>query len=155
MASKITVDDKSLNKLLEKMAKQFPRETQRALTEIVLDLAAQSAKRAPIETGDLRNNCVARVDDAVVFANQSASGGAQASGRFMITATVGYSLPYALKQHEDLTLNHMRTDGKGGANRVAGGEAKYLERPFRENLQRYLARIRRVAKDATEGGGTS
>ena len=171
MSSKgITIKDGPLMRDLAKFAKAFPDETKIALTEIVLDLAGKSAERAPVETEDLRNNCVARVDDEVVFENQQpvSYGSPKAIGR-RIRATVGYSLPYALRQHEDLTFDHSKTNGRpryravrhttgGGVvtsyigpasvNRVAGGEAKFLERPFLENIDKYRARLREVPQRA-------
>jgi len=38
---------------------------------------------------------------------------------------VSFSTPYAVKQHEDLTLNHPR-----------GGKAKYLEDPLKRNINK-------------------
>ncbi|MGN0677619.1 MAG: hypothetical protein ACI4K5_07715, partial [Ruminococcus sp.] len=80
-------------------------------------------------------------------------------------AEVGYSLPYALRQHEDLTLNHSKTNGsirnstirfqtKNGQvhtfqgsssiNRVAGGQAKFLEKPFLDNEQKYIDALKSI-----------
>jgi len=167
----ITIDDRAFMRKLSKFSGEFPDETKAVLTEIVLDLAGKSAERAPVETGDLRNNCVARVDDTVIFENQSMTGSVGTKARRRVRATVGYSLPYALRQHEDFTLDHGKTDGKpryravrhttkGGTltsyigpasvNRVAGGEAKYLENPFRENQEKYRELLREVPKKALE-----
>jgi hypothetical protein len=52
---------------------------------------------------------------------------------------VSFNTPYAVKQHEDLTLNHPR-----------GGKAKYLEDPFKRNVgqvQRLVADRVRQALD--------
>lgn len=47
--------------------------------------------------------------------------GKSLSGNLSLKVKVGYgNLPYALKQHEDLSLNHPN-----------GGEAKFLEKPAR------------------------
>ncbi|MPW25949.1 hypothetical protein GC105_09115 [Alkalibaculum sp. M08DMB] len=149
---KITIDDKNLNKKIQQAMKVAPKETTRAMTDCVLDLAGESAKRAPIESGDLRNNCHAKLNNATIYENQSQKG-VQVAGNLKATGEVGYSLPYAARQHEDLTMRHDRTDGyrimsgkNAGqtVNMVAGGEAKFLERPFRERKQRYINRFKQI-----------
>lgn len=45
-------------------------------------------------------------------------------------AIVGFSEPYAVVQHEHTEYSHPR-----------GGEAKYLEKPFRENINKYIKHI--------------
>jgi len=171
----IVIDDRAFMRQLAKFTEKFPDETKEALTEIVLDLAGRSAEAAPIESGDLRNNCVARVDDSVVFENQTAKGDSPGKARRRIRASVGYSLPYALRQHEDLTMSHDKTDGRpryravrhstksgeitsyigpSSVNRVSGGGAKYLENPFSANRERYRAKLREVpARAAKKAGG--
>ncbi len=46
-----------------------------------------------------------------------------------LTAEVGFTAPYATRQHEHLEYHH--TDG----------EAKYLENPFKENLARWMKEL--------------
>ncbi len=55
-------------------------------------------------------------------------------------ATVGYTAPYAVYVHEDLTMNHPN-----------GGQAKFLEEPAR-TLQRPMGRI--VEKHLKRKNGT-
>jgi hypothetical protein len=62
-----------------------------------------SRTRVPIEEGTLERSGVASVDESSV------------------TAAVSYDSPYAVRQHEDLTLRH-----------DSGRTAKYLERPLQE-----------------------
>jgi hypothetical protein len=62
-----------------------------------------SRTRVPIEEGTLERSGVASVDESSV------------------TAAVSYDSPYAVRQHEDLTLRHDN-----------GRTAKYLERPLHE-----------------------
>lgn len=83
---------------------------QRALEKAALDLQGRSAEEAPIDKGDLRGN--AGIDDSQLETKN-----------FII---VGYSLPYAMRQHEELNYSHPR-----------GGKAKFLEDPFRSNIKRY------------------
>ncbi|RJO69772.1 hypothetical protein D5S18_28130 [Nocardia panacis] len=64
-------------------------------------LLAQSNALVPIEEGTLQNSGTAEVRDG--------------KGR------VGYNTPYALRQHEDLTLRHPN-----------GRTAKYLEKPLNQ-----------------------
>jgi hypothetical protein len=47
-----------------------------------------------------------------------------------LRAVVSFDTPYAVIQHEDLTLHHPN-----------GRQAKYLERPFRENIDRVMALV--------------
>ena len=97
-------------------------------------LAGESALRAPIETGDLRGSLE--------------PGGANSrwkEERGGLEMTIGSDLPYAAKQHEDLSLNHNGPE-------VPGGEAKYLEKPLNENRERYLALLAQAAKGVMSGG---
>lgn len=146
----VTMDDKALNRRLGRTMKAAPQEATKALTDCVLDLAGESARRAPIESGDLRNNCHGQVNGLSVFLEQQAVGTPQPTA--VSIGSVGYSLPYALRQHEDLTLRHDRTDGYRRpdgftVNLVAGGEAKYLERPFQERKEKYLDRFEQALKE--------
>ena len=67
------------------------------------NILGESQKLVPVDTGTLQKS------GTVKFDNQT------------LKAQISYNTPYALKQHEDATLNHPK-----------GGEAKYLERPFNE-----------------------
>ena len=147
--AKITIKIKSeeLDRTISDALALLPEETTAAVKEIALDLSAKSAKRAPIESGDLRNNCHADLNGHTIYEYQRPAGDAPPSNNAV--ASVGYNLPYALRQHEDLSLRHDRTDGytrNDGTtvNMYAGGEAKYLERPFEENSEAYLKRIKRI-----------
>lgn len=153
----IKLNSKALQKQLKDALKRNPKETVKAVKNIALDLAGRSAQIAPIESGDLRNNCNADINGVTVFENQTVTGDAFPS--LKVVAKVGYSLPYALRQHEDLILNHSKTNGsivnntirfqtKNGqtfeyrgtssVNRVAGGQAKFLEKPFLDNKRKYI-----------------
>lgn len=153
MRMKVELNSKQLDKAISNAMVLLPKETTAAVKEIAIDLSAKSAKRAPIESGDLRNNCHAELNGRTVYEHQRPSGNAPASNNAV--ASVGYSLPYALRQHEDLTLRHDRTDGYTRpdgttVNMIAGGEAKYLERPFNENAEAYIKRIEKIV-DKTLG----
>lgn len=70
------------------------------------NILGESQKLVPVDTGTLKRS-------------------GHVSTERNIT-TISYNTPYALKQHEDASLNHPK-----------GGEAKYLERPFNEKSQEY------------------
>lgn len=147
MKIKVELNSKQLDKAISNAMALLPKETTAAVKEIAIDLSAKSAKRAPIESGDLRNNCHAELNGRTVYEHQRPSGDAPASNNAV--ASVGYSLPYALRQHEDLALRHDRTDGYirsdgSTVNMIAGGEAKYLERPLNENAEAYIKRIEKI-----------
>lgn len=83
-----------------------------ALQGVGEELAILSSAQTPVETDALRRDC--RV--------QAASGGR--------VVAVGYTLPYALMQHERLDFRHPR-----------GGKAKFLEDPFNEHAPRFQNEI--------------
>ena len=150
----ISLDDKNLNRQIQEAIKSNPEETTRAIKDCMLTLAAESAQRAPIESGDLRNDCKAVLNGSTIFKEQNRTGG-RAIASTKVLGTVGYSLPYALRQHEELNYSHERTDGHKiltgtnagkSVNMVAGGEAKFLEKPFNELLPRFIARIKQIPK---------
>lgn len=159
----ITLDDKELNKQIERALKRNPKATVKKVHSCLIDLAANSAKRAPIESADLRNDCHAELNGVTVFSNQS-SAGFSGLGSLKAFGSVGYSLPYALRQHEELEWDHTRTDGyqipshnkrtgkpnkNAGktVNMVAGGESKFLEKPFEERKQRYIDAIAKIPEE--------
>ena len=72
------------------------------------NILGESQKIVPVDTGTLRRSGHISTDEALNI------------------TTISYNTPYALKQHEDATLNHPN-----------GGEAKYLERPFNEKSGEY------------------
>ena len=95
----------------------------RALKKAALDLQGRSADEAPIDLGDLKGN--AGIDDSKL----------QSDSEILI----GYSLPYAVRQHEELDFNHPR-----------GGKAKYLEDPYRANIKRYKDFIAKAINAVTD-----
>lgn len=121
-----------LRDVLAEAEKRNPTVTAQKVTAIALDLASRSARQAPVDTGDLRNNCTAVLNGAAVFREQHAvSGSVTPSAK--AEAVVGYSLPYALRQHEELGYNHPK-----------GGKAKFLEEPFLEKEPDYTALLRSI-----------
>ncbi|HEY8394726.1 MAG TPA: minor capsid protein [Thermaerobacter sp.] len=93
------------------------RQAERAAAARGLKLAAEhllqtSRAIVPIEEGTLERSGVASVDEPA------------------LRAAVAYDTPYAVRQHEDLTLRH-----------DAGRTAKYLERPMHSERSTMLALI--------------
>lgn len=136
--------------------KRLPQKTVKAVYSIAVDLAGKSAKLAPIESGDLRNNCHADVNGTNVFKDEKRTKNVVVP-TVEAYASIGYSEPYALRQHEDLTLRHDRKDGytiKTGehagltVNKIPGGEAKFLERPFNENAHQYLEKLEKIIDES-------
>lgn len=147
----IVLDDVDLNQQLKQAMQRNPAVTTKIVRGCLMDLAGESARRAPIESGDLRNNCTAKLNGATVFTGQQKTG-TRAPPSLQAFGTVGYSLPYALRQHEELDYRHDRTDGYvrpdgTTVNMVAGGEAKFLEKPFDEKLPRYIARLEKIPEE--------
>ena len=57
-----------------------------------------------------------------------------------LEGTVGFTEIYALRQHEEMDYNHPK-----------GGQAKYLEQPYKENMQKYIDDIANAIKRAVGG----
>lgn len=102
---------KEVENKFSQLANEFGPVNQKALKTIAADLKGKAVRLAPVETGDLRGSAWYKV--------KKVGGGYE--------ATVGFTEPYALIQHERLDFNHPK-----------GGQAKYLEAPFTENLKRYI-----------------
>lgn len=100
----------------------------RAQEENAMDLAAKAKALAPIESGDLRASIDGTLTEATL--TRPEDGGT--------TWYVGSNLPYALRQHEDLSLRHSGPEH----GETDGGQAKYLEQPLNESREQYLQNIR-------------
>lgn len=137
MGNHVEIDSRELDRQLQNAIRRNPRVTVQKVTAIALDLAGRSARLAPVDTGDLRNNCNAKVNGSTVFRNRTTCGNAAQALR--AEAEVGYSLPYALRQHEELSYNHPK-----------GGQAKYLEQPFLEKEQDYIDMLESIPEEVFE-----
>jgi hypothetical protein len=98
-------------------------ETKEAITHelkiIATDLQGKAQRLAPVDVGDLRGSGFSEVDG--------------------LDATVGFTEPYALRQHEELDYAHPR-----------GGQAKYLETPYKENLNKYKNALADAIREAVD-----
>jgi len=108
-----------LNSVLRKMPNEVNRLSEKALKEVSLDLQGKSQRLAPVDLGDLRGSAYTEVKG--------------------LNAEIGFSEPYALRQHEEVGYNH-----------PGGGEAKYLETPYKNNLNKYIQHISKAIKKAVE-----
>lgn len=130
---------KDVQKKFNKRISSIDGNLERGINNVAHDLLERTIPRVPIESGDLRES------------GQVTGVGNTRTVSFSAFSKDGYN--YAVRQHEDLTLNHNRTDGyktKDGrtVNMVAGGEAKFLENTFKENVDRYVKAIEKSAKEA-------
>lgn len=101
-----------LNAKLSELAKLSKEACKRELADIALDLGGKSSDIAPIDLGDLRGD----------LANPRKESD--------LEWKVGSDLPYALKQHECTWFNHPK-----------GGQAKFLESAFNQNVDKYINEI--------------
>jgi hypothetical protein len=113
----IDFDFKAFNGSLDELGK--------AVTEIV--------KKALIESGEqLRGDSVNIVPFKRGF-NGGLAGSASTQLENDESVIVGFNMPYAAKLHEDMTLNISQKFAGSGFRR----QQKYLEKPARENAQKY------------------
>ena len=105
---KITLEGLAkLNRKLERLAMSSEIAATKELRIITLDLQGKAQLLAPVDTGDLRGSAYSEVKK--------------------LEGEVGFTEPYALRQHEDVSFRHPR-----------GGQAKYLEQPYKENRNKYV-----------------
>lgn len=111
----MSIEIQGLNELTAKLgqlAKIAPKAAASELADIALDLGSKCSDAAPILNGDLRGD----------LANPRKEGD--------LGWKVGSDLPYTARQHEHTEYRHPR-----------GGGAKFLEKPFRENVNKYIDAI--------------
>lgn len=97
---------------LSQLANIAREEAEKELADIALDLASKASLAAPLQYGDLRGEL------------------ARPRRKGNLSWQVGSSLPYTRRQHEGTWFNH-----------PLGGGAKFIERPFRENVDKYVDEI--------------
>jgi len=111
------------------------------MADITLDCLGKSVQRAPVDLGDLRGSGHADINGKrIATGNRDgsiSSGDVSEMSGNKIEGIVGFTEPYALKQHEDLTLNHPK-----------GGEAKYLEKTLDENSDKYINYLANEVKNS-------
>lgn len=130
-------------KAFQKLMDDVPQYAASAVVDVAVDLLGEAVRQAPVDTGDMRGSGLAEVNGTEVAKGQKEGGikvqrpGFRAKS---LTATIGfYGLPYTVRQHEDTTLNHPQ-----------GGNAKFLETPFKERTPRYIKRLADSIKKAVD-----
>jgi hypothetical protein len=108
-----------LQKILKKMPKEAEKAAMFALEKAATDLQSKAQLLAPVDMGDLRGSAFTEVVGQ--------------------EATVGFTEPYATRQHEEVGYRHPK-----------GGQAKYLEEPYKENMNRYIDYIGDAIRKAVE-----
>lgn len=113
-----------LNAILRNVPIQANEAVFKEMELITQDLKGKGQRLAPKDLGDLRGSAFAEVQRTVFL---------------KIAGTVGFTEPYALRQHEEMDYHH--TDG----------QAKYLETPYKENVAKYTNDIGKAIKGAVGG----
>lgn len=113
-----------LNEILRNVPIQANEAVFKEMELITQDLKGKSQRLAPKDLGDLRGSAFAEVQRTMFL---------------KIAGTVGFTEPYALRQHEEMDYHH--TDG----------QAKYLETPYKENVSKYTSSIGKAIKGAVGG----
>lgn len=131
--------------------KNAGREVMAELTEFCFAVCGEAARRAPVETGDLRGSFVVEIngerwghttsgaDGSVSFVRDRSDVPADVNTIQIYVGTAG--CVYAVRQHEELTWNHPR-----------GGQAKFLETTLNEFLPTLEERLREAARRGARGG---
>lgn len=108
---------------LKKAMKNLPENAvgavEKELKLIAADLQGKAQRLAPVKYGDLRGSAFSEV--------------------IGLEATVGFTSPYALRQHEEMDYSHPK-----------GGQAKYLETPYKEDADLYAKAIGKAVKKAVD-----
>lgn len=131
------------NARIDKLVIDALKSVENELDIIGLDLAGKASMRAPVLTGDLRGSWFAISNkrnllnmDSDKNTDSQRLGLPQANSMEVI---VGFAEPYAERQHETLTFRH-----------ELGGEAKFLENPFKENTAKYIKGFQEAFRKAVE-----
>lgn len=101
-----------LNAKLSQLAKVAEDVAEKELADIALDLGAKASNYAPVLYGDLRGEL------------------SRPRRKGNMSWQIGSSLPYTRRQHESTWFKH-----------PLGGGAKFLEKAFRENADKYIEEI--------------
>jgi len=139
---------RALGRRIEDLLGQLPEEVQRrALMDAGLDILGRAMRRAPVDTGHLRESGWLEVNGVEMARGQEDGSVSQAgavpptsqeraSARITFNATTEDGRwSYAVIQHERTDFEHPR-----------GGEAKYLERSMDELAQGFQQNLARVVQ---------
>ena len=99
-----------ISSALEAMVRRIKQQAEEGIQEVAMDLLQKSKDLCPVDLGDLKaSGFISKEGDKTV---------------------VGYTEPYALRQHEELEFNHPN-----------GGQAKFLQQPLEENTDKYIRHV--------------
>jgi hypothetical protein len=133
---------KEAQRNFDKALKNVESYTARALVDVVLDLTGKAVSLAPVDTGDLRSSGFATINGQEVARGKEDGTIESQRPNFKernLQGEVAFSSVYAFRQHEELEWNHPQ-----------GGQAKYLEDPFKKNIDKYIKRLADSTKKAVE-----
>lgn len=102
----------------DKISEEMKTAAAKGLRNVAEFLLDKSNQNIPIDEGTLKNSGNTSVDET------------------NLEASVSYDTPYAVRQHEDMTLNHKN-----------GRTAKYLENAYKDNLNKIQDYIADAIKD--------
>jgi hypothetical protein len=133
---------KEVQAAFDKKLKQIQGYTKEAITDVTLDLTGKAVLLAPVDTGDLRGSGQGIINKTVV-AEGNKDGSISHKGKppqaEVYNGMVTFTAKYAVRQHEEMEYNHPQ-----------GGQAKYLEQPFKENTDKYIKHLADSVKKAVE-----
>jgi len=111
---------------LEAILAKIPAEARNAAASELQVLLAWLQNSAmdlcPVKSGDLKG-----------------SADSDAQGGDVIEGFVSFDTPYATRQHEEMSYNHPN-----------GGQAKYLQQPFEENIDSYIEAMGKYIGEAVD-----
>lgn len=127
-----------LEKVLRDIPEQAKKAARKEMQAVCKDLKEKSQAIVPVDTGELKASAFYRTEF-----DELHDGVVGAVGYGMISKSGGSQSPdkYALRQHEEIKWHHPN-----------GGSAKFLETPYKENIERYLGNIGDAIKRAIEKG---
>lgn len=132
-----------LNTALKMIPDKTAKAIEKELKTVALDLQGKAQMLAPVMTGDLRGSAFAVVGKVMAAEPLADSDPKSIRGDIPkaenLEAIVGFSEPYALRQHEETGYRHPK-----------GGQAKYLETPYKQNRDRYVKYIQEEIRKAVE-----
>lgn len=132
-----------LNTALKTIPDKTAKAIENELKTVALDLQGKAQMLAPVMTGDLRGSAFVVVGKVLVAEPLDDSDPKSIRGDIpkaeTLEAIVGFSEPYALRQHEETGYRHPK-----------GGQAKYLETPYKQNRDRYVKYVQEEIRKAVE-----
>ena len=135
-------DLKYLNGLLKIYPASAEKAASKQLAKCALDLQGKAQLQAPKDLGDLRGSAYANVEGKDLIPDSPdtdpTTPRAEKTKGGKLEAVIGFTEPYALIQHEELGFRH--TDGN----------AKYMEKPYMENKDKYISSIGKAVQNALE-----